>query len=372
MKALSHRIDNPPRCHQTPSGPDTEGIIRRKRSTLADVAKLAGVSAVTVSRALRHPGMVSPVLRDRVDAAVAELAYVPDVAASRLASARTHAIGVIVSSLTNGVFADYLRALHDTLLPAGFQVVVFSSRYSAEEEEKVIATLIGQHPEAIIIAGIDQTPHARRLLERSGVPVIQTFELTDDPIDINVGLSQRDAGYAATRYLIDRGHRRIGYTAARLDARAHARMAGYHRAMEEARLSTDGLVATTPRPSSVSAGGELLGAILDRRSDLEAVFCCDDNLALGSLFECQRRGIPVPDRIAIIGFNDLEFAACAHPPISSVATPRHEMGRLAAEIVMKIIETGERPAARRIDVGFTIRERGSTLPLARPAARSLG
>jgi LacI family gluconate utilization system Gnt-I transcriptional repressor len=339
---------------------------------LADVAKLAGVSAVTVSRALRHPGMVSSALRDRVDAAVAELAYVPDVAASRLASARTHAIGVIVSSLTNGVFADYLRALHDTLLPAGFQVVVFSSRYSAEEEEKVIATLIGQHPEAIIIAGIDQTPHARRLLERSGVPVVQTFELTDDPIDINVGLSQREAGYAATRFLIDQGHRRIGYTAARLDARAHARMAGYHRAMEEAGLPTDGLVATTPNPSSVSVGGKLLGTILDRHADVEALFCCDDNLALGSLFECQRRAIPVPDRISIIGFNDLEFADCAHPPISSVATPRYEMGRLAAEIVMKIIETGERPADRRIDVGFTIRERGSTLPLPRPAARSLG
>ncbi|WP_284736053.1 LacI family DNA-binding transcriptional regulator [Dongia deserti] len=333
------------------------------------MAKLAGVSAVTVSRALRHPRMVSSALRARIDAAVSELAYVPDVAASRLASARTHAIGVIVSSLTNGVFADYLRALHDTLLPAGFQVVVFSSRYSADEEEKVIATLLGQHPEAIIIAGIDQTPHGRRLLERSGVPVIQTFELTDDPIDINVGLSQRQAGYAATQYLIDRGHRRIGYTAARLDARAHARMEGYNRAMADARLPTDGLVATTPRPSSVSAGGELIGAILDRRSDLEALFCCDDNLALGALFECQRRDIAVPDQISIIGFNDLEFAACAHPPISSVATPRYEMGRLAAEIVMKIIEIGERPADRRIDVGFTISERGSTMPVARPQAR---
>jgi LacI family transcriptional regulator, gluconate utilization system Gnt-I transcriptional repressor len=333
------------------------------------VAKLAGVSAVTVSRALRHPAMVSPTLRDRVDAAVSELAYVPDVAASRLASSRTHAIGVIVSSLTNGVFADYLRALHDTLLPAGFQVVVFSSRYSSTEEEKVIATLIGQHPEAIIIAGIDQTPHARRLLERSGVPVVQTFELTDDPIDINVGLSQRQAGYAATRYLIDRGHRRIGYIAARLDARAHARMAGYNRGMEEARLDTGGLVAITPRPSSVGAGGELLGSILAHRLDLEALFCCDDNLALGALFECQRRGIAVPGQISIIGFNDLEFAACAHPPISSVATPRYEMGRLAAEIVMKIVETGERPADRRIDVGFAIRERGSTLPLAPSQSR---
>lgn len=371
MKALSPRIDQPvPVQSNNPlRSPVRRGAIRRKRSTLADVAKLAGVSAVTVSRALRHPGMVSAVLRDRVDAAVSELAYVPDVAASRLASARTHAIGVIVSSLTNGVFADYLRALHDTLLPAGFQVVVFSSRYSSTEEEQVIATLIGQHPEAIIIAGIDQTPHARRLLERSGVPVVQTFELTDDPIDINVGLSQRQGGYEATRFLIARGLRKIGYIAARLDARAHARMAGYNRAMEEARLDTSGLAATTPRPSSVGAGGELLSAILDRRPDLEALFCCDDNLALGALFECQRRGIAVPDRISIIGFNDLEFAACAHPPISSVATPRYEMGRLAAEIVMKIIETGERPANRRIDVGFAIRERGSTLPLARPQSR---
>ncbi len=146
-------------------------------------------------------------------------------------------------------------------------------------------------------------------------------------------------------------------------------MAGYNRAMEEARLDVGGLVATTPRPSSVSAGGELIGTILDRRPDLEALFCCDDNLALGALFECQRRGIAVPDRISLIGFNDLEFAACAHPPISSVATPRYEMGRLAAEIVMKIIETGERPEVRRIDVGFAIRERGSTLRPARPQTR---
>src|SRR5512147_2549042 len=141
MKALSPRIDKPARSqseHPLLQRLGAEGPIRRKRSTLADVAKLAGVSAVTVSRALRQPGMVSAALRDRIGAAVSELAYVPDVAASRLASARTHSIGVIVSSLTNGVFADYLRALHDTLLPAGFQVVVFSSRYSSTEEEKAI------------------------------------------------------------------------------------------------------------------------------------------------------------------------------------------------------------------------------------------
>lgn len=324
------------------------------------MAKLAEVSAVTVSRALRRPEMVSAALRDRIDIAVRELAYVPDLAASRLASARTHAVGVIVSSLTNGVFADYLRALHDSLLPAGFQVVVLSSRYSADEEEKAIATLVGQHPEAIIVAGIDQTPHARRLLQHSGVPVIQTFELADEPIDINVGLSQSQAAYEAVRYLIEQGHTRIGFIAARLDARARARMAGHARAMEEVGLPIDNRIATTERSSSVAAGTALISTLLDRGAELDAIFCCDDNLALGALFECQRRGIAVPEQMSLIGFNDLEFAACACPSLSSVATPRYEMGRLSAEILMRIIETGERPANPKIDVGFSIRKRQST------------
>jgi LacI family gluconate utilization system Gnt-I transcriptional repressor len=299
---------------------------------------------------------------------VRELAYVPDVAASRLASARTHSIGAIVSSLTNGVFADYLRALHDSLLPAGFQVVVFSSRYSSTEEEKVIATLIGQHPEAIIVAGIDQTPHARRLLQHSGVPVIQTYELTEDPIDINVGLSQRQAGLEATQFLIGLGHTRIAFIAAHLDSRARNRMAGYAHAMSAAGLSIEGRIATVERQSSVGTGTALIGSLLDRSPDLEAIFCCDDNLALGTLFECQRRGIAVPEQMSIIGFNDLEFAACACPSLSSVATPRYEMGRLSAEILMRIIETGERPANPRIDVGFTIQKRGSTAPRRAPVA----
>lgn len=320
---------------------------------------MAGVSAVTVSRALRRPDMVSAKLRERIEMAVRELAYVPDVAASRLASSRTHTIGVIVSSLTNGVFADYINALHDTLLPAGFQVLILSTRYSAEEEEKAIGTLLGQHPEAIIVVGVDQSPHARRLLERSGVPVVQTFQLTDDPIDINVGLDQREAAYVATRTLIELGHRRIGVIASRLDARARARIDGYGRAMREAGLFDEKWIATTPRQTAVMAGGELLGAMIERGDRPEAVFCCDDLLALGVLFECQRRGITVPDDMSIIGFNNLEFAACAHPALATVVTPRYEMGRLAAEIVRKIIETGERPAETRIDVGFSLELRGS-------------
>jgi LacI family gluconate utilization system Gnt-I transcriptional repressor len=343
-----------------------------KRSKLSDVALKAGVSSVTVSRVLRRPEMVSRELRARVEAAVNELAYVPNRAASALASARTRMIGAVISSLTNGVFADYLRALHDVFLPEDFQVLVLNSRYSPDEEERAIATLIGQHPEALILAGVDQTPHARRLLERSGVPVVQTMELTDNPIDINIGLSQRAAGFAATRYLIDLGHRRIGVIAARLDARSRNRAEGYRRAMDEAGLRTDGLMASTSARSSVGLGAELLRELLRTSDGVEAVFCCNDDLALGVLFECDRLGIAVPEQLSIIGFNDLEFAASAFPSLTSVATPRYEMARRSAEIVLEIIRgSGKRPASRRIDLGFEIRERQSTASRQGRSAASL-
>jgi LacI family gluconate utilization system Gnt-I transcriptional repressor len=335
---------------------------KTRRATLADVAKRAGVSAVTVSRALRKPEMVSEEVRRKVESAVQELGYIRNVLASALASSRSHIIGVVIPSLTNGVFVDYLRALHDRLLPAGFQVLVLNTRYSAEEEEKAIATLLGHHAEALIVAGIDQTEQSRRLLESSGIPVVQTMELADRPIDINIGLSQREAGYAATRYLLDLGHRRIAHIAARVDSRARRRMEGYQRAMAEFDIDTGGMIAATLLQSTVRRGADMLGDLLEQIPRLEAIFCCNDDLALGALFECQRRGIRVPEDLSIVGFNDLEFCASAYPALTSVATPRYEMAKQAAEIVIDILRgSGARPGSRRIDLGFEIVERGSVL-----------
>jgi LacI family gluconate utilization system Gnt-I transcriptional repressor len=343
----------------------------RRRATLADVADKAGVSAVTVSRALRKPEMVSQDVRRKVEVAVQELGYVRNYLASALASARTHTIGVVVPSLTNGVFADYLRALHDLFLPAGFQVLVLNARYSAAEEEKAIAALLGHHAEAIILAGIDQTVQSRRMLEGSGIPVVQTMELMDRPIDINIGLSQRDAGHAATRYLLDLGHRRIAHIAARVDSRALRRMEGYQRAMDGAGIDTAGMIAATPLQSTAKRGAEMLGDLLSKLPKLEAIFCCNDDLALGALFECQRRGIRVPEDLSIVGFNDLEFCASAFPSLTSVATPRYEMAKQAAEIVLDLLRgSGMRPKTTRIDLGFAIVERGSTARRANAVRRA--
>jgi len=350
----------------SPDGIDTESAHsaaadRPRRATLADVASRAGVSSVTVSRALRRPHLVSDTLRRRIESAVGELAYIPNQMASALASAQTDTIGVVVPSLTNGVFADYLRAIHDVFVPQGIQVLVLITRYSPEEEEKAIATLLGRHPEGMIVAGIDQTDHARRLLEHAGIPVVQTMEMGDDPIDINIGMSQVAAGYEATRFLLGLGHRRIGLVEARVDARARRRREGYQRAMREAGIDTADLIASTTLRSTVKLGGELLEQLLAHPPGLDAVFCCNDDLALGVLFACQRHKIRVPEDLSILGFNDLEFAGSAYPALSSVATPRHEMGKRAAEAILQIIRPPKRrPAETRIDLGFRINEREST------------
>jgi len=331
--------------------------------TLSDVAARAGVSAVTVSRVIRQPELVSVQLRERVDTAARELMYVPNQLASALASARTNTIGVVVPSLTNGVFDDYLKALHDVFMEVGFQVLVLNSRYDADDEERAIRTLLGQHPEAMIVAGIDQTPQAGSLLANSGIPVVQTMEIGEDPIDINIGMDHGAAGHAATSYLLSLGHRNVGMLVARKDARALRRWGGYRRGMEEAGLDSESLVVSTPRPTTVALGSDLFGRLLERHPNTEAVFCVNDDLALGALFECHRRGIRVPEDVSIVGFNDLEFCAVCNPALTTISIPRYDLARRAAEIVLEIIRgSGNRPAEPRIDVGFELVVRGSTGP----------
>lgn len=307
--------------------------------------------------------MVSEALRQRVEAAVAELQYIPNSLASALASTRTNIVGVLVPSLTNGVFDDYVLAIEEVLQPAGFQLLVLNVHYSEIEEERAIQTLLGYHPEAMIVTGVDQTERSRQLLRNAGVPVVQTMDVTDEPIDLNIGLDHGEAGAAAVRYLHELGHTKIAHLTARGDPRARRRHAGYLRQMRALGLPTTGLVQSLPRISNTEMGRELFSKVLADVPDVTAVFTCNDDLALGTLFECQARGLRVPEDIAIVGFNDLDFCAAAVPPLTSVSTGRQQMGKWAAEAILEIIRgSGARPEPRRVDLGFTIMQRGSTAP----------
>jgi LacI family gluconate utilization system Gnt-I transcriptional repressor len=329
------------------------------RPTLSDVADLAGVGSITVSRALRDPSRVSTELRERIDAAVDALGYVLNPNARALASVRSDVIGVLIPSVTNNVFADVLRGIHDGLGGSHHHIQFGNTHYSAAEEERLLKVFLSQHPSALIVSGIDQTPAARRLLENAGCPVVQIMEVGPDPVDMMIGFSHFDGGQAVTRHLIETGRRRIAFLGARMDPRSARRLAGYSAAMEEVGLFDPRLVTTTPNPSSITMGSELFAEALARAPELDGVVCNNDDLALGVLFACHRAGIDVPGRVGVAGFNDHEMMAAAFPSMTSLRTPRYAMGRGAATMALAAV-AGEVAEARIVDLGFELVIREST------------
>lgn len=332
---------------------------RTKAVTLSDVASRAGVSAITASRALRTPDVVSPQTRARIAVAVEALGYVPNPAAQALASFRSSTIGVIIPSLTNQIFADLLGGVMDATEGGPYVPQFVNTRYRSDREEELLRIFSTQRPSGLIVAGIDQTPQARQLLARIGCPVVQVMEVGPEPVDMMVGCDQTEGGRAAVRHLIDQGYRRIGFLGARMDPRAQRRLAGYRAAMAAAGLDDPALVTTTPRPSAVSIGGRLMADFLATAPDADAVFCNNDDVALGALFECQRRGIRVPAQMGIVGFNDLDVASVSVPTITSVRTHRYEMGVQAVRMIEAAI-AGERPQPAVIDQGFSLMVRQSS------------
>lgn len=331
-----------------------------KKLTLIDVAVAAGVSAITVSRVINQPEKVSETLRVQVQKAIDLLGYIPNQYASSLASSKSKVIGVSIPSLSNTVFTDVLRGIYDVLNNTGYKVLLVDTHYSPLEEEKMIRTLLSQAPEAMIITGGDQTRNCKNLLQKSRVPVVQIMELIMDPLDMNIGFCHWQAGYDVAKHLMDEGYQHIGFIGARMDPRVQQRMQGYIKALEDVGKYQKNFIATTPEPSSVAVGGELFKSLLATTNGVvDAVFCANDDLALGALFESQRMNIKVPENLALCGFNDIEASRFVNPSLTSVQVGRYEMGVKAAEMVIERLN-GNMDGPKVVDTGYQIKKRQST------------
>ena len=328
------------------------------RITLAMVAKHAGVATMTASRAITQPDMVSQALRDRVDKAVIDLGYVPNRAARALASSQSKVIAVLVPSLSNAVFTEVLAGIQDALDADDYQILIGNTRYSDQEEEKLIGTYLQSNPDGMLLSGLTHSDRVQQILTNSRVPVVSMMDMSTDPSQLTVGFSQFQAGQAMTRYLLDKGHKRIGFIGAQLDERTLSRAAGYRSVMTEAGLADARLELMVPDASSIGLGAELLGRMLAQAPDCDAIFCCNDDLAHGAIYQCQRRGIAVPEQLAICGFNDLPASAWMKPALTTVGTPRYKIGFEAATMLRATIR-GERPAQAHLDLGFTLMARES-------------
>ncbi|MCB1920234.1 MAG: LacI family DNA-binding transcriptional regulator [Candidatus Competibacteraceae bacterium] len=329
--------------------------------TLSDIAKLAGVSAITASRALNTPEQVSEETLARIRAAVERTGYVPNLLAGGLASNRSRLVAAVVPSLATPVFLEAIEALTATLVTYGYQLMLGQSGYNNSREDALIDAIIGRRPDGIVLTGILHSEQGRKRLHASGIPVVETWDLTPTPIDMLVGFSHQGVGEAAADFLSSKGRRRLA-TISGDDERAQRRRKAFGRRVLQHGLTEEGgaeapdVVVSTP--TTVGGGRQALARLLDIHPDVDAVFCSSDWLALGVLIEAQARGLSIPARLAVMGFGDHAFAADLHPALTSMRIDGTRIGQTAARLIIARAEG--RPVAEPVcDIGFSIIERDS-------------
>lgn len=330
----------------------------RRAPTMIDIARLAGVSPMTVSRAFRDDGRVSDTARAAVMRAADELGYVFDSTASALRSQRSDFVAVTIPSINNANFADTVRGLSDGLRPRGLQILLSYTDYDVSTEEQLIAQLLRRRPEAMVVTGGTHTDRARALLDKAGVPVVEIWDLPARPIGHVVGFSNAAAIGGLVDHLVAQGRRRIAFIGgdAARDTRGSDRRRGFLAAMQRHGLDASRLIDAGPPPISMAEGARAMADLLARLPDTDAVVCVSDLSAFGALTECQRQGVAVPDRVAVAGFGDYEIASVCVPPLTTVNPFPHRIGREAADLILRALEGGlDSPATIRIDPELLIR-----------------
>lgn len=324
-----------------------------KSVTLHDVARAAGVSLITASRALSNPGVVSEATIERVRQAVEATGYVPNLLAGGLKSRRSMTVAALVPVISVPQFLPTVQTLTEALDRAGYQLILGQTGYDRAREAALLDTMVSRRVDGIVVAGLLDPQAALGRLQRLGIPVVETWDLTERPVDMLVGFSHLQAGAAVADYFLARGWQHVG-VATGDDQRALQRRDGFVAAFGRA-VPT----AVVRAPSTLALGRRALAELLAREPALQAVCCSSDGLAEGVLIEARARGLDVPGQLAVCGFGDADFAAHLEPALTTVRIEGAEIGRRAAAMILARCrgEAVERPI---VDLGFRIVERAST------------
>lgn len=335
---------------------------KRKSSgkvTIADVAKKAGVGSMTVSRALRTPELVSEKLRVKIQNVVDELGYIPNKAAGALASGESKMIAVILPSLTDKSCSLFLPSFQQILNQKGYQLLLGYSDYSPELEENLLTTFMQSQPDAVILFGSLHKEKVHNLIETTSVPVIEVAELTTHPRYHCIGANHFEIGKACTKHLLHRGCKNIGFIGARGNHSVLQNMLqGWQSALIENYLAPDHFL-TSPLAASLELGAEGLSKLLLRDPTLDALVCSHEEIALGALFECQRKLIKVPQDISIVCLDGSSACEHTYPKLSCAMINYSSMGKRTGEQLISLLN-GSNPSGITIDVGFKLYRGSST------------
>ncbi len=343
-------------------------VAHRDRPGIADVAALAGVSTASVSRVLNEPARVGAATRQRVLVAIEQLGYVPDAAARALASRRLRAIGAIIPTLDNAIFARGMQSLQRRLAQRNYTLLIASSEYDQYEELSEARALMARGVDAMILVGAEHSPELYDALARKPLPFVNCWTYTPDAPHPSIGFDNRMAMRCVVDYLVQLGHRRIGMIAGftRENDRARDRVAGVQQALEQHGLKfAPGQLLE--RAYEVSEGREAARALLRMPERPSALICGNDILALGAMFEAQAQGIAVPEALSITGFDDLPVAASLVPALTTVRVPVREMGRRAADYLLDRLMGSSTPMHTELHAELVVRGTTAPPPAAGPA-----
>ena len=301
------------------------------RVTLSQVASQAGVSAITVSRFFNQPEQVSGELRERIQAAVTELGYVPNLVAGGLASARGRIVGMVIPNISGPIFANTIQGFSDTLAQHGYQLLLASSYFSEEQEESAVRAFLGWSPAALVVTSHFHSAGTEKMLVDADIPVVEIWDYRPEREPIQVGFLHHEVGVTAARYLLDKGYQRIAFVqnSAAGDLSALERRDGYADTLRAAGHEPWVFVPSADA-APFEAGKQAMDALMKRSPRPDAIIFANDNLAAGALLAGQRAGLRIPQDCAVVGFGDYPFAEMLLPSLTTVKPPAREIGELAA------------------------------------------
>jgi LacI family transcriptional regulator len=324
--------------------------------TLEDVARLASVSTATVSRSLNFPDRVSEQTRTRVQGAVEALGYSPNFGARAMASQRTRTIGAIIPTMENAVFARGIQAFQEELDAEGYTLLIASSAYRPDLEERQIKSLIARGADALLLIGYQRAPQITDFIKARNVPALITWAYDPARTDPTVGFDNRHAMRRLTEEVLRLGHTRIAMISAETDTndRVAERVRGAAEAIREAGLPAETLVIHRTR-YGIETGAAGFAALMEGAERPTVVMCANDVLAVGAIKQAAAMGLRVPQDVSITGFDDIELAQVATPEVATVRVPHREMGRRAARALVALLEEGVPLESEPLDTELQLR-----------------
>lgn len=328
-----------------------------KALRIEEVAQIAGVSPITVSRALRQPEKLSENTRRKVLAAVAQTGYESNPHARALRSGRSTLVAAFVSNILSQQFGLAIQGLAEEIEADGYELMIGQTSYSYAKEVAMIRSLRSLRPAAVMFTGVIELEENRQALRELGIPIVETWAFPRDPIDMLVGFSNVDAGAMAARHLAAQGYRRLAFIG-RSGGRGALRLQGF-RAEAERNGQTLARVETVEDVRNIADGRAALTRLLAGGNKVDAAFCANDLLATGALIEARARDLAIPSDLAVLGFGDNDTAGEIAPGLTTISMDAHELGRRAGALLRDRLG-GREPRQPLQNLALHLIVRGST------------